>query len=262
MAKIQGESKLAIAGALTLALAGVLLVKEPLRSSRPVGTGLEMKQTTGDQLVRARLWEDPLEGVYRALNESTWSPERRTGRCLYERVRLIRTSIEQRLSEGHSINVLLLAPAGGPCVESSESRIHDRYALGGALNVGCYVQEDEGNLSFLEWDSSGAIPALPYEWYRQGKTRLCGVTGVQADSIAVVWLPDEALHQGFLATLTSLSQAIVCKEQGQNVHDGGLVTADKPKLVQQGASVPLYQQPVIESSLYGLVALPQYFYLG
>jgi hypothetical protein len=55
MAKIHGESKLAIAGALTLALAGVLLVKEPLRSSRSVGTGLEMKQTTGDQLVRARL---------------------------------------------------------------------------------------------------------------------------------------------------------------------------------------------------------------
>ncbi|MBI3355942.1 MAG: hypothetical protein HY038_04080, partial [Nitrospirae bacterium] len=47
MAKIHGESKLAIAGALTLVLAfaGVLLVKEPLRSSRPIGTGLEMKQT-------------------------------------------------------------------------------------------------------------------------------------------------------------------------------------------------------------------------
>ena len=117
-------------------------------------------------------------------------------------------------------------------MESSESRIRDRYALGAALNVGCYVPEDEGNLSFLEWDSSGAIPALPYEWYRQRKTRLCGVTGAQADSIAVVWLPDEALHQGFLATLTSLSQAIVCKEQGRNVHDGCLVTVDKPKLVQ------------------------------
>jgi len=31
---------------------------------------------------------------------------------------------------------------------------------------------------------------------------------------------------------------------------------------QQGAFVPLYQQPVIESPLYGLVALLQYFYLG
>ena len=58
MAKSGGDSKLAVAGALTLvlAIAGVLLVKEPLRSSRPVGTGLDMKQSTGEQLIRARLW--------------------------------------------------------------------------------------------------------------------------------------------------------------------------------------------------------------
>jgi hypothetical protein len=62
MAKGSGESKIALVGVVTLAvaLAGVLLVKEPLRSSRPVGTGLDVKQTTGEQSVRARLWEDPL----------------------------------------------------------------------------------------------------------------------------------------------------------------------------------------------------------
>lgn len=49
MAKGSGESKLALVGVVTLAvaLAGVLSIKEPLRSSRPVGTGLEVKQTTG-----------------------------------------------------------------------------------------------------------------------------------------------------------------------------------------------------------------------
>ena len=31
---------------------------------------------------------------------------------------------------------------------------------------------------------------------------------------------------------------------------------------EQGAFVPLYQQPVVESSLYGLVALLQYLYLS
>jgi hypothetical protein len=30
---------------------------------------------------------------------------------------------------------------------------------------------------------------------------------------------------------------------------------------ERGAFVPLYQQPVVESSLYGLVALLQYLYL-
>ena len=71
VAKPRGDSKLAVAGALTLvlAIAGVLLVKEPLRSSRPVGSGLEMKQTTGEHLVRARLWEDPVAAVERAIRE-------------------------------------------------------------------------------------------------------------------------------------------------------------------------------------------------
>ena len=71
MAKPRSDSKLAVAGALTLAIAiaGVLLVKEPLRSSRPVGSGLEMKQLTGEQLVRARLWEDPVAAVERAIRE-------------------------------------------------------------------------------------------------------------------------------------------------------------------------------------------------
>ena len=59
MAKGSGESKLALVGVVTLAvaLAGVLLVKEPLRSSRPVGTGLDVNQTTGEESVRARLWD-------------------------------------------------------------------------------------------------------------------------------------------------------------------------------------------------------------
>jgi len=37
---------------------------------------------------------------------------------------------------------------------------------------------------------------------------------------------------------------------------------DEVEANEQGAFVPLYQQPVIESSLYGLVALLQYLYLG
>ena len=66
MAKKQSDSKLAVAGALALVLgiAGAILVKEPLRSSRPLGGGLEMKPTTGEQMVRARLWEDPLAAVH------------------------------------------------------------------------------------------------------------------------------------------------------------------------------------------------------
>lgn len=233
MAKIHGESKLAIAGALTLALAlaGVLLVKEPLRSSRPIGTGLEMKQTTGEQLVRARLWEDPLEAIQRGLKEAEGSSARKSERSLYERVQPLRTTIEKRVDAGQRITILLVTTAGGPYVESSESRIRDRYAVGTALGVACYVPEDEDDLSFLEWEPNSALPALPYEWYSQHATRVCDASGEQADSIAVIWLPDEALRQGFLTTLTSLSQAIVCQGTHERGRDRCALTSDKTKLV-------------------------------
>ena len=152
MAKPRGDSKLAIAGALTLvlAIAGVLLVKEPLRSSRPVGSGLEMKQTTGEQLVSARLWEDPVAAVERAIREKG-SYKAASGLSLAQRLASLRRAIVDRVSSGQHLTVLLTTTSGGPYVESTESRLRDRYAVGTALGAACYVPEDENRLSFVYW---------------------------------------------------------------------------------------------------------------
>lgn len=213
--KGSGDSKIAMAGALALVLAigGVLLIKEPLRSSRPVGTGLEMTHTVGEQAIRARLWEDPVTAVQRGFRET-----RSTGKAagpeasLSQRLGPLRQALAERTENGQRVTVLLVTTSGGPYVESTESRIRDRYAIGTALGVACYVPEDEGRLSFVEWEPQGAIHALPYEWYRLRETRVCGKEGSRASSILVVWLPDEALSRGLLTTLTSLSRSLVCQE--------------------------------------------------
>src|SRR4029077_11130218 len=72
MAKGNGQSKIALAGVVTLAvaLAGAVLVKEPLRSSRPVGTGLDVNETNGEESVRARLWEDTVAAVQRGWQDA------------------------------------------------------------------------------------------------------------------------------------------------------------------------------------------------
>ncbi|HEX6532472.1 MAG TPA: hypothetical protein VF019_07600, partial [Nitrospira sp.] len=231
MAKLRGgDSKLAVAGALTLALAiaGVLLVKEPLKSSRPVGTGLQMKQTTGEQLVRARLWEDPVAAVERAIKEK--GPARGGAESsLAQRLAPLRHAIADRVRGGERLTVLLVATVGGPYVESTESRLRDRYAVGTALGAACYAPEDENELSFAYWDTGGAVQGLPYEWYRLRRTRLCGSAGTRADSVLVIWLTEDALNDGFFAALTSLSQALVCRETGK--HECGL-TASKPPLIR------------------------------
>ena len=181
MAKKQSDSKIAVAGALTLvlALAGVLLVKEPLRSSRPVGTGLDMRATVEEQTVRARLWEDPVAAVQRGLREvKTNRPSTTPVPPLTQRLRSLRQAIADRVKDGHHVTVLLVTTSGGPYVESTESRVRDRYAVGTALGVACYVPEQEGQLSFVEWDPQDPLSALPYEWYRLRKTRCAARKGV------------------------------------------------------------------------------------
>ena len=230
MAKPRSDSKLAVAGALTLALAiaGVLLVKEPLKSSRPVGSGLEMKQTTGEQLVRARLWEDPVAAVERAIKEK--GPAKSgVGSSMAQRLAPLRHAIADRVQSGEHLTVLLIATTGGPYVESTESRLRDRYAIGTALGAACYAPEDENELSFVYWEPGGVVQGLPYEWYRLRKTRLCGPAGTRAEGVLVIWLPDEVMSSGFFSTLTSLSQGLVCQEGAKQECP---VTAAKPPLVR------------------------------
>ena len=246
MAKGSGESKLALVGVVTLAvaLAGVLLVKEPLRSSRPIGTGLGVKQTTGEESVRARLWEDPVAAVQRGLRGTrppaagSSKPGQSVEPSLSQRLRPLRQAIADRVKKGEQITVLLVTLSGDPYAESAESRIRDRYAVGTALGVACYVPEDEGHLSFIEGDTQGTGHALPYEWFRLRKTRVCGEQD-QIQSTLVIWIPDDALSRGFLATLTSLSQAMVCQESKQKGEC--LLTDDRRTLVRLN---PLLQQAV------------------
>ncbi len=231
MAK-QSDSKIAVAGALTLVLglAGVLLVKEPLRSSRPVGTGLDMRATVEEQTVRASLWEDPVAAVQRGLREvKTNRPAATPLPPLTQRLRSLRQAIADRVKDGHHVTVLVVTTSGGPYVESAESRVRDRYAVGTALGVACYVPEQEGQLSFVEWDQ-GSLSALPYEWYRLRKTRVCGEEGARAQDVLVVWFSDETLSRGFFASLTSFSQALVCRETAKKSEC--LLTEDSRRLVR------------------------------
>src|SRR4029078_4254472 len=107
MAKGSGELKIALVGVVTLAvaLAGVLLVKDPLRSSRPVGTGLEVKQTTSEQSVRARLWEDPLAAVQRGMRDAQpralpkSTPSQSANSVFFQRVKPLRRAIADRVKK-------------------------------------------------------------------------------------------------------------------------------------------------------------------
>ncbi|HEX9154716.1 MAG TPA: hypothetical protein VF819_04080, partial [Nitrospira sp.] len=83
-------------------------------------------------------------------------------------------------------------------------------------------------------------------------------------ALLAAYLLYQAASGAKAAMLAGLSRQMVqALETGQD-HDVRMKQVqfiiEEVEANQQGAFVPLYQQPVIESSLYGLVALLQYLY--
>lgn len=222
MANKKGDSKVAVVGTITLglAIAGVLWVQEPLKSVRPAFTGTE-KPPIVEGLAPARLWEDPLEAVRRTA-KSDGETIRGLGdaRDDVDRVRAVRRDIQEKIAEApdRPVTVLLVLTEGGTSGESRETRIRDRYAIGSALGVSCYVPSKDDQLSYLEWrDAAGTTRVLPYEWYVEGP-RKCAVEKSWAPSVLLMWISSEVVGDHTIGTLQKLTQAILCEESAIGRH--------------------------------------------
>lgn len=217
MAKKSGDAKLAIIGTITLglAIAGVVLVQPPLKSSRPPSMGEELKSHVAKGVAHARLWEDPLEATRRVVTLEGKIPSGvGEGKDDVERVSAIREELDEkiRLNKEQPITVLLISTDGGSAGESRESRIRDRYAIISALGVACYVPQHEDELSYVEWrDRAGAARVLPYEWYGEGP-RKCSPEKTWAQAVLVLWVSDEITGDHPISSLQRLTESINCQE--------------------------------------------------
>ena len=217
MAKKQNDSKIAVAGTITLglAIAGVMFVNEPLKSMRPPTMAGELKPHVTEGMVYARLWEDPLEAATRA-TKSEGTAKKKVGDAQddVDRVRALRDELDRKITKqpGSPITVLLVMTEGGASGESRETRIRDRYAIGSALGVACYVPEREDRLSYMEWqDRTGVSRVVPYEWYEQGP-RQCSLDRAWAQSVLILWINGDVTGDHPISALQRLTQSILCKE--------------------------------------------------
>jgi len=84
-------------------------------------------------------------------------------------------------------------------------------------------------------------------------------------ALLAAYLLYQSASQAKAAMLDGLSRKMVQVLGSGKDHDLRMKQVqfiiDEVEAHEQGAFVPLYQQPVIESSLYGLVALLQYLYM-
>lgn len=222
MATSRGDFKLAIAGTITLALAiaGVLLVQQPLKSTRPLSMEAQVAPHLAEGVAQARLWEDPLEAARRAaerdgeITSVGWGLKRDV-----DRVRVLRDDLDRRIArhEESSTTILLVTTDGGSSGESQESRIRDRYAIASALGVACYVPLQEDQVSYVVWrDGQGGNRVLPYEWFEKG-TRLCASDDSErAQAVLVMWVSSEIMGG---ETITALQELIKSLRGGRGQLD-------------------------------------------
>ncbi|MDN5943148.1 MAG: hypothetical protein L0H94_14810, partial [Nitrospira sp.] len=220
MAKKSVDSKLAIVGTITigLAIAGVVMVQQPLKSTRPPLMGGELKPQVSEGIARARLWEDPLEAARRV---AKFDGEVKSAvRDDVDRVRTIRQELDDKIDQNQErpITVLLVTTEGGSSGESRETRLRDRYAIGSALGTACYVPQNDDQLSYVEWrDRTGTSRVLPYEWYREGP-RMCSSEKTWAQGVLVLWVSSEITGDHPIGALQRLVQSILCQESAIGGH--------------------------------------------
>jgi hypothetical protein len=216
-----GDSTFSIATTVTLALAvaAMVLVKEPLKSSRPGGAGTEMNGTSKELRVRARLWEDPFAAVQKDVESRKKSGVTVTGEGTLsqasgaaphkpsETMRMtikaqagsssddgqgrVKDEAPDRAKSDESMTALIMMTAGGPHVNDIESRIGDRYAIEAALETGCFAPESTEFLRYFTWQFNEHAVATPYEWYSRNNIARCGGSREKDERLLVLWVKAE-----------------------------------------------------------------------
>lgn len=237
------DSKFSVATTVTLvlAVAAVVFVKVPLKSSRPSGNGTDLNGTTSELKAHARLWEDPFAAVQKDLearkqNGLLLTGEGKVNLSVVEKgpaqsltgevkvssllkstqndgLAVLQKKIRDVVKRGEQITALLVMTRGGSYVDDSESRIRDRFAVEAALEVGCFKPEKTQFLSYFignfKTDSGLRSFATPYEWYRHSKIAVCRAPSERAEEgkdrqVLVLWVAADEWGESILQHIDEL----------------------------------------------------------
>jgi hypothetical protein len=130
---------------LVIAVASAAYVgwRSPLVSTRPTGGDYDISQTKTAQDIDARLWQDPVGAVERAIEDKrSTKVDPAIGHC-FDDFR------NQVLGKSGSTLLLGVALPGDPYPEADETRRRLRYAVLSALHVSEYVPFDERHIGYL-----------------------------------------------------------------------------------------------------------------
>ena len=151
-----------------LVAAGTYFVAQqqvPLQGSRPAST----ERRVGEQLVDARLWQDPFTAVADYLAKSpSLKPENCDGHNgrykdieTYCRPPATGQASEKATPDALPNLTLVVSVSGAPYWEDQEARRRKRYAVLAGLNAEGFVPDDPQHIGFFWPDPGVPIPASP-----------------------------------------------------------------------------------------------------
>ena len=202
-----------------------------MRGSRPDLPQYHERKAFGDQVVEARLWQDPFAAVAAYQNAGKVPPETATNEPSAHTLPALREQISRRLTNSAAANdrvlVMLQMVSGGPYLEDAETRVRARNAVVSALAQAGYVPWDEEHIDFLTtaWPKGAELTgawtnriaplkdsgstnlalAVPFEWFQPNELHLASPGRVApSNHVLVCWLPREAFDDHPLKRLSQL----------------------------------------------------------
>ena len=218
---------------LVLLGAGAIFLKEvPWQGARPAGAEIKAYAISARQDVDARLWQDPIGAVGRALeevrkrrkdslpdNSKTTSLEvEGPGTVNPHTPEAVAKEVERRLCAQRDILLVGVMVAGGPYPEWAEFRRRARYAVLAGLSGTAFAPEDELHLGyFLTGDAQEAANPLPefiaYEWMKPTEADVAA-TGRQTSEtsesaskqdVLILWLDEDRIGRRMLEQISRIS---------------------------------------------------------
>ncbi|WGJ14839.1 hypothetical protein QEV83_00505 [Methylocapsa sp. D3K7] len=193
----------------------------PLLDSRPPRTNASIEQLARaqNQTIDARLWQDPLSAVAKAIDKSELRkletqckqhpdsdsrckpPFVKHAEMVAERLTLLAKGRQhEEQSEALVLGVMVL---GAPYPEDDEQRRRTRYSVLAGLERAGFVPKDARHIGYFLWPRTNEdAPVVPYEWFQPR-----GFADPTQD-ILVMWLNEADLQGQPLARLSSLIRKI------------------------------------------------------
>ena len=186
-----------------IVIGAVFFSMHHLKSSRPTDNGTS-EYTREIEDVRARLWQDPFDAVYKHEEDESLH------NGAHSRYVLEKIIDDNDLKEPGEIHIIGVMAEGGHYFENVEQKRRRRYAVVSALNVSGYKPDDAQKIGYFlmgdyNEENVKLSEKIPFELFKYKKN---DKSLKDKPLIILLWLDEESFADNFLLKMDALTEAL------------------------------------------------------